>query len=250
MSFPKRHLKFAEGREGIKNQFKFYKAITGLDDNNSGVLERLIFHKEKVLQKAYFFKELGMHPEELINKTYQKIKKGTEGTELKKLTEFQKKNILTLDASMGRLNAEYGSVRFFADASNKFISAIYGAPQSLLRNLGIDYTAHVVSIQKSFLGNEGVAGLLGQRMFNPMLFTLRSGFQPTMRKGLNDILNVMDFAQTNNALFSTQGLRRENFFGDVLDLGKDKTYTEKIGRTLNDMAGKLIFYSFSSFCKL
>ena len=76
ISFPKRQLQFADGREGLVNQFHFYKTITGLDDSNSGVLERLIYHKEKVLQKAYFFKEFGMHPEETINKIYQKMKKG------------------------------------------------------------------------------------------------------------------------------------------------------------------------------
>ena len=51
---------------------------------------------------------------------------------------------------MGRGYAEYGSARFFVDAVDKFTSAIFGAPASLLRNLNIDYTAHGLSIQKAF----------------------------------------------------------------------------------------------------
>ena len=239
VSFPKRHLKFAEGREGVRNQFLFYKTINGLTDDNSGILERVMFHKEKVLQKAYFFKEFGMHPEEMINKLYQKLKLGADDKKIKKLTENQKRNLKTLDASMGRLPAEYGAVRYYADAANKFISAVYGAPQSLLRNLGVDNTMHPMSIRNAFINNQGAPGFFSKRLINPLVQTLSMGFQPKMRRGLNDILNVMDFAQTNNALFVTQGLRRENFFGDTLNLDPDIGYTEKIGRALNEMAGKL-----------
>ena len=155
------------------------------------------------------------------------------------MVEGQKKNLHTLDAAMGRLQADYGSVRFFADAANKFISAVYGAPQSLIRNMTIDNVMHALSIYKSFLNNQGMGGFLSQKFVNPMQLVLARGLQPKLRRGLNDILNVMDFAQTNNALFATQGLRRENFFGNILDLEGSKTYTEKIGRVLNDWAGKL-----------
>ena len=239
VSFPKRYLKFREGREGIRDQFMFYKTITGLTDENSGVLERMIHHKEKVLQKAYMYKEFGMHPEETINKIWQKQKKGKVDDELKSMTDFQSKNLKTFEATMGYLPAEYGAVRFYADAINKFISATYGAPQSLPRNFGIDNTMHPMSIKDALINNQGHVGFLGQRIMNPLVQVLSGGLQPKLRRGLNDILNVMDFAQTNNAMFVTQGLRRENFVGDTIDLAGSKSYGEKIGRTLNTMAGKL-----------
>ena len=63
-----------------------------------------------------------------------------------------------------------------------------------------------------------------------------------MRESLTEMLDLFGFATSNNALFQTQGLRRENFFGDVLDVKGEKSMTEKIGRVFNDFAGKMNYF--------
>ena len=242
IQFKKRDLVFDEGEKGLKDQYEFYRIVSGLNDDNSGVMERVIYHKEKALQKAYFFKEFGSSPEETINKLYQGLKKGAGEDKLKRLTNYQRKNLRTLEFAVGRGYAEYGPARYWVDAVDKFTSAIYGAPASLLRNLAIDYTAHGASIQKAFLDNTSVPGYYSERFFKPLRYLFTSVLDKGKREALGEMLDMFGFAKSNNALFQTQGLRRENFFGDVIDLTGSKTMNEKIGRVFNDFAGKANYF--------
>ena len=238
VAFARRQLEFrGEGLENIRNQYGFYKIMTGLDDETAGVMERLLSHKEKLAQKAYFFKEFGEGPEEVINTIFQKLKEGKDVKRAKALSNYQKKAIRSLEFGMGRGYAEYSSLRYWVEAIDKFTSAIYGAPQSLLRNLDIDYTMHALSIKKAFLDSKGGVGFFADRFAKPLMFMGRNVFTREARRGLNDFLNVMDFAMTNNALFQTQGLRRENFFGDVIEIPKDMSLSEKLGMVANKGAG-------------
>ena len=93
IKFHSRDLVFDQGEKGLRDQYQFYKIVSGLNDDNAGILERVVYHKEKTLQKAYFFREFGESPVETINKIYQKAKEGAGEEKLKKLSEYQKKNL-------------------------------------------------------------------------------------------------------------------------------------------------------------
>ena len=245
VKFNVRDLTFQEGEQGLLNKFKFFEAVSGINDDNAGILERYIHHRGKMIENALYYKEFGKDPQTLMSKAYSKVMQGKKDDELKEISKSLSRNSHRLDTALGTAFTDSSTLRFYMESIDKLISATYGAPASSIRNYGIDYTFHGLSIKEALLTGEGAFGFMYNRFLRPMWFSVSSAKETILgqggkfRESMNDLLDVFDFGITNNSMFSTRGIRGENFYGEMLDIKNVKSYPEKIGRILNEGMGNL-----------
>ena len=237
--FPQRGIKFKDGEEGIKDQYELYLAINGIDADDPDIISRVLRAKEQALQKGLFYQKFGNDPAGVISKGFAKYKNHAKSTEeVREFAEMQKKILKRLEIASGFEYAEYNTLRYIGDGANKFISALYGGTTSGIRNHFLDYTKHPMSIKKAFITGEGPAGFYYNRFLRPFIGTAMTGIDKAFRRRLNDVLHVMDFSQTNTALFNTMGLRQENFIGDVFDSLKKLSTAEKVAQRFDKAMGR------------
>ena len=238
--FPHRGIKFRDGEQGIEDQYHLYLAINGIDPNEPEILSRVLKHKEAILQKVYFYHKFGQDPEKLISDSFARYKRfaSKDAEEVRDFAEKQKIVLKRLATASGFEYAEYNTLKYVGDGAGKFISALYGASTSGIRNGFLDYTNHGLSMLKAFLTQEGPGAFYYNRFLRPLVGVVKSGVDKEFRLALNDLLNIMDFAQTNTSLFNTMGLKQENFIGEVFESGKQLTKAEKMARSFDKSMGR------------
>ena len=237
--FPQRGIKFRPGEQGIRDQYSLWLAINGIKPDDPDVLARVLRAKELTLQKAYFYHKFGTDPVGVISEGFKKHKGFAKSVEdVRDLAEKQKVVLKRLEIASGFEYAEYNALKYMADGANKFISALYGASGSKIRNVFLDYTKHPTSIRDAFISQEGPIIFYHNRFLKPLQATILSGLSRKFRNSVNDVLNVMDFAQTNTSLFHTMGLKQENFMGDVFDSLKKQSVWEKAAQTFDKTMGR------------
>ena len=238
--FDQRGIKFRSGERGIQDQYNLYLALNGIKPDEPEILARILKHKENVLQKAFFYQKFGQDPEKLISQSFGKHKAllSKDPESVKDLAEKQKIILKRLATASGFEYAEYNTLKYVGDGAGKFISALYGASTSGIRNGFLDYTKHALAMKDSIISHEGPASFYYNRFLRPFIGTVKGGVDTKFRLALNDFLNVMDFAQTNTSLFHTMGLKQENFIGEVFDTAKDLSQAEKIGKGFDKIMGR------------
>jgi len=252
--FSSRNLRFNSDQD----MYEFFRKVSGVEEDGPGLLTHILYNKERNLQKAYIYKEFGNDPEATIDKVFSRIQMGESPEVVKELAERKKRVIKTLELALGKDYTEYSTLKYYAEAVDKFTSATLGAVKSILRNAFIDFSAHP-TIFKEALFSEQTAGrfMLDRvvRPFQAMFQNLRGKLGnkefEQMRAELDEILHLFNFASTNNAQFQGMGFKMENFFGYNLEPLSDRVaqtgynlnlYMGKFNELLQRVSGNLFHY--------
>ena len=243
IKFDSRKLTFREGEEGLHDQYEFYKLISGLDEDTNGIFERALSHKKQLIQDYYFYKEFGGDGEDLIKKVKNKlIEFGEDEEQVKLLDKGLNKNLQRFRASAGFDEVEESNLLHIVEGISKLMSGTFGASFSSIRNFTIDFPAHGGSIRNSIMTNEGYPAIFWNRIGVPLSLMAQNVVdkvtgKTTAKQHVSEILDLFGFSHTNNALFSAQGLKGEQFFEDLIKYKKGASSVEKISRIFNQKMG-------------
>ena len=218
-----RNLKF----KSLDDEFEFFNAIYGGFEDSNTLLNNLYRQKQNLSIKSFLYKEFGTNP----LKTVQKIL-GKED-----LPKFKQK----IDFLTGKNFYKDSTIKVYTDALDKFTSAIYGAPKSIIRQIAVDVFGHNRAIKDFFINQSPIGEFFQEVVYRPLQGMFKSAGQNirgnnAIRNELNKMLSVMGFSSSNSLLFKSIGFSGENVLS-LAQQGKGKAY--QIGQRLSDMAGSL-----------
>ena len=234
------------GFRSLDDEYDFIKAIMGGEDSESSVLSKALQHKELQLTKAFVFTEFGADPRKTIRKTFDHVINKYEGSDkvdlVKTLASHEEYVVKTIELAMGKGYQETSTFRLYMEALSKYVSGVFGAPASFVRQIFTDTTGQSLTVSKALLDDSTLPGHIHSKMFKPLqtLFTVAAtgGKDSPLRKELTNLLQIFGFSTTQNSLFKGMGVKMESFFGSVALQGSGSKLDD-FGVTLNNLAGRL-----------
>lgn len=239
LNFTSRRLTF----NSIEDEFNYYKGITDLSGDSNTLIKSIFEHKENLLRNAYLYKEFGKNPQETINKIFSKVlQENKEDVNfIEKVQEIHSSLRKSLDLAQGKNYSESPTMQYLASAIEKYTSGIYGATRGLPRNFLQDFT-HGALFNKAFLSKETIGGYYFTRVLKPFSVLVgRFGElikkDNTLKKELDELLDIFNFSSSNSSFFGEQGFRSSNIGLDNVNPNVSSSL-EKFFKNLNIKAGK------------
>ena len=244
VKFPYRFLNFGQDDKRVLRMYTFLdKTARFSGETNMQFMSRMLNHKEDLVRKVFLFQEFGEDPEVSLKQIFSNLKSGEDDIGLGKLNKSEQMLLRTMEIAAGRSYSEFGTMRLYVEGVNKYISGTFGAAASLVRNWITDFAGHAVNFYEGLMDPDGAAKYFQTRITKPVDIMVRNlgskiASGTPLSEQLHDMLDVMSFASTNNALFKSQGMRGQDLFmgAGVLTPGESKL--ESIGRTFNLAASK------------
>ena len=216
--------------DSLDAEFDFLSAINAGWTNGNTLLQHVINTKEKGAIRGMFYKDFGASPYENIEEVLKRLKTTDYEEDLASIR-------LKLDLAFNRNVFEKGPIKTLTDAVDKFFSAIYGAPVSLLRQIFIDATGHSTAIKDYGFHKSQSSVFMKDKVIKPLIPLFKNIGDPEVRTHLNDLLNDLGASAYNSAFFKTFGFGFRNAV-EVEGISK-KSDLEYIFSYLDYLAGKL-----------